>query len=66
MADPTNDTPNPRCLVDILRRMEAGQTTKVDADFMHAALQRAGATIENLQQQVLALSQRLMSRGRLQ
>ena len=66
VAEQTNTAPQPRCLVDILRRMETGSTTKADAEFMHAALQRAGATIDALQQQVLAMTQRLTLRGRLQ
>lgn len=66
MSDKTDAVTPPRCMVEVLHRMEYGSTTKADADFMRDALQRAGTTIDTLHQQVHALIQRLGYRGRLQ
>ncbi len=66
MAEKTNTVPRTLCLADILRRMETGETARVDAVYMSATLQGASETIDALQAQLVALTQRLMSRGRLQ
>lgn len=55
-----DDKPSkPRCVLDVLRRVERGATTKDDADYLLEVLNRAGARIGALEIQVLQLQRRL-------
>lgn len=58
MAESNNATA-PRCLHEVLARMEAGCADKADADFMRELLRNASLTIERLQYRVTALIERL-------
>ena len=49
----------PRCVLDVLRRVERGATSKDDADYLLEVLNRAGAHIGTLEAQVVQLQRRL-------
>ena len=52
-------SPKPHCVLDVLRRVEGGATTKDDADYLLEILNRAGERIGALEMQVVQLQRRL-------
>lgn len=58
-AGDNNNPPKPRCIVEVLKRVEGGATTKDDADYLYAVLDRAGLRISALEMQVVQLQRRL-------
>lgn len=51
----SDTTKKPRCLQEILQRVEKGETTAADADFLRQAFARANALIEGLNERVVSL-----------
>ena len=65
MADDHGDqdnNPKPRCIAEVLQRVEQGATTKADADYLLAVLNRAGERIGILELQIAMLQRQIISR----
>ena len=54
-----NGDDKPRCVFDVLKRVERSATTKDDADYLLEVLNRAGERIGALEMQVVQLQRRL-------
>lgn len=59
MADGDGPPPKPRCIHEVLQRVEQGTTTKDDADYLLEVLNFAGAKIAALEMRVALLQRRL-------
>lgn len=57
-----DNNPKPRCIHEVLQRIERGDTTKDDADYLIEVLNRAGTRISELEMSVAWLQRQLAVR----